>query len=670
MKLIHPYGLLALAVVAVIVLAYLLRMPRKKLPVPDASLWRQLNLADRRISQSRRTLVSLALQVLIALTLVAAFVKPYLSASVQPRHEIVLMDLSRSMSARDGAVLEILDNPQPAKASADARLDKAKAELRTLVRGLDFQDRMTVIGVGRRPVVLASGETERAVLERLTESLEAREEKAQFAPACALCVELAKTAEGAHVTVITDGSLEPNAFEALGELPERAGKARIVKVGVNSENLGIVAFRARKSPNSEDDFQAMVTVRSSAAKAATVPVALSLDEHLLDVKPLEVPPGTERTLVFSTPYHVGGVLKAQLFVRDALAADNEALDYLPAPQRMDVALITPKPLSEQELNNYYLAKIIKCDNGVAGGALTADEYTKLAGDKQAVRKMMQAAIFDNWSPASADQVPPCHAIFLNTESPDIPVAVREAAGGRPLIRKWDDGHPLMNHLNLRDLFLQKAKQVQLQEKGVDVVVEMVTSPLILAREIGHRKLVYIGFNPVDSDIQFRKELPFLIFNCFQWFKQGPEPITQVAPGEAVTLPVKDPTWKSMLVLGPKKGQPPERVAVSEDGASASFFDTFRPGVYRYMGENESAPAGGFAVFFADRDEANLKVADTFEAGPEDAQSHVKDNRLEIAGAEEKSAGDWVSRELGTYGLWLAGLLLLIEHYVFHRRIFF
>jgi hypothetical protein len=89
-----------------------------------------------------------------------------------------------------------------------------------------------------------------------------------------------------------------------------------------------------------------------------------------------------------------------------------------------------------------------------------------------------------------------------------------------------------------------------------------------------------------------------------------------------------------------------------------------------MGENESAPSGGFAVFFADRDEANLKVADTFEAGPKDAQGHVKDNRLEIAGAEEKSVGDWVSRELGTYGLWLAGLLLLIEHYVFHRRIFF
>ena len=89
----------------------------------------------------------------------------------------------------------------------------------------------------------------------------------------------------------------------------------------------------------------------------------------------------------------------------------------------------------------------------------------------------------------------------------------------------------MNHLNLRDLFLTKVKNIELKNKAVDVVVEMVSSPLILSRELDGRKIVYIGFNPVDSDIQFRKELPFLLFNCFQWFKQEPEPVTQIAPGK-------------------------------------------------------------------------------------------------------------------------------------------
>ena len=63
---------------------------------------------------------------------------------------------------------------------------------------------------------------------------------------------------------------------------------------------------------------------------------------------------------------------------------------------MDVALITEKTMSEEQLNSYYLAKIIKCDSGVAGGFLfSAAEYQKLAGDRQAMSQMMQAAIFDN-----------------------------------------------------------------------------------------------------------------------------------------------------------------------------------------------------------------------------------------------------------------------------------
>jgi len=668
MKLIHPLGLLALLVLAVIVLAYLLRMPRKRLPIPDAAIWRELNVADRKMPHSRRTIISLLLQACIALALVAAYVKPYLSSGQEARHEIVLVDLSRSMRARDDQPLEVTDAPQPASNSRDTRMDKAKTALLSLVRGLDYQDRMTLIGVGRRPVVLSSGVAERAVLERVVGGLEARDESAVFAPACALAAELAKSDAAARVTVITDGSLAATALEGLAATPERAGKVRLIRTGRSCENLGIVAFRARKIPTSEVDLQAMVAVRSSAKKNVEVPVALSLGDRVLDVQQLAVPPGEERTLIFSTQYHVGGVLKAQLFVRDAQDADNEALDVLPNPPRLDVALITPKPMSEQAINDYYLAKIIKCDTGVAGGSLSAEEYLKLADDKQALRQMMQVALFDNWAPSSAAQLPPGHALFINAESPDIPVTVREAIGGRPLIRKWDEGHPLMNHLNLRDLFLQKAKLVEPQDKGTDVVVELVTSPLILARESGNRKLVYIGFNPADSDIQFRKELPFFIFNCFQWFKQGREPATQVAPGEATVLPVKDPAWKAMLVIPPGKGMAPERVEIAEGADSVAFLNTVRPGVYRYMGEKEAAPSGGFAVFFGDRQEADLRVVEHFEAGLKNDKGLVAENRIEMA--DEAASSAWVSRELGTYGLWLAFAILLFEHYVFHRRIFF
>ena len=73
----------------------------------------------------------------------------------------------------------------------------------------------------------------------------------------------------------------------------------------------------------------------------------------------------------------------------------------------------------------------------------------------------------------------------------------------------------MNYLNLRDVFLRQAKDLQLNDKSTDVVAELVSSPLILAREIGRRKIAYVGFNPADSDIQFKKELPLVRAELFR-----------------------------------------------------------------------------------------------------------------------------------------------------------
>jgi len=669
MKLINPWGLVALAVVAVVVIAYLLRMPRRQLPIPDISIWRKLSAADQKLPTSRRTLISLLLQVVIAVLLVGAYVRPYISASTTgPRHEIVMIDLSQSMQAGDGGSVEILKGPAPAKTVSRRRIDQARDTLRGIVRGMDFQDRMTLIGVGRRPVMIANGISERALLDRAIDSIETLSETADFSPACAVAAELAKGNEHTRVSVITDGSLDADALKSLEALPEANGKVRLFVMGKAVENLGITAFRARKNPNSEADFQSMVSVFNSSAREMEVPVALSLDQHLLDVKTLKLPPYAERTVVFSSQYHVGGVLKAQLFANDALNADNEALEYLPEPPRMDVALITEKTMSEEQLNSYYLAKIIKCDSGVSGGFLSAAEYQKLTSDRQAMAQMMQAAIFDNWSPSDPSQLPPGHILFINTESEQIPVAVREALNEKPLIRRWDEGHPLMNHLNLRDLFLTKVKNVELKDKAVDVVVEMISSPLILARESGGRKIVYIGFNPIDSDIQFRKELPFLLFNCFQWFKQEPEPVTQIAPGEIFTARARINTCKTLTFLPPGKNAAPERLALVAGELSTRFAHTQACGVYRILGDNEATPTNGFVVYFGDKRESDLRQTENFEAGTRNENGALTNNRIEVA--RDDAASKWIASELAPAGLWLALVALLIEHYVFHRRIFF
>jgi hypothetical protein len=666
MKLLFPSGLWLLFALLGVVVIYLLRMPRRQIPVADLAPWLSVARAGRRISKERRTMISLALQACIALSLIVGFARPYFAASNGGQFELVLIDLSRSTRAYDYTPLKVLEGTDKASVSGSSRLELEKDALRSMIRAMNTDDRMTIIGVAERPVIIASGESEPAILERMVTELEARDETANFGPACQLVTELAKSEKNVRATLICDGSVDAKDFAPLNSLPADAGKIRVVTTGKNAENVGITGFKVRKTFNS-DDIEVTVTMFSSAKQPLKVPVELYLDGKTQSASIAEIAPGESKTINFQMGYRLGGVLKAHLALQDAILDDNDAFDYLPAPKRTRVTLITKDPMDEKVANDYYLAKVLRCDTAIEGGFLPASDYAKIAQDKKALKAQFDAVIFDNWTPA-ADQLPPCHALFINAETPEIPAAVKGVLGDRPLIRKWDEGHPLMNYLNLRDVFLKQAKQLQLDDKSTDVVAELVSSPLILAREIGHKKLAYIGFNPADSDIQFKKELPLFVLNCFEWFKRGIEPVTQIAPGEPMTITVSDSSWKSVIVL-PPNGAPGRKITILDGAESVMFYDTFKPGIYRYMGDTEKAPRMGFAVYFGSAKESNLNVTSTIQIGVADDQGRITENRAELT-ATDKLVEHHVSSQMWMYFAVLAAGLLAVENYLFHRRVFF
>jgi hypothetical protein len=664
MKFLFPSGAWLLLVLAGIIAIYLLRMPRRRLQVADIAPWLTVARAGKRISSERRTLISLLLQSAIVLSLILAFTRPYFAAG-DSRFELVLIDLSRSTAAHDLTTLKILEGVEKPVNSGPSRLDIQKDALLKMVRGMNPGDRMTIIGVGERPSIVASSESESTVLERCALGLEPRNESAAFAPACQLAVELAKSEKNIRVTLICDGSVDQKELAALNGLPAGAGKIRCVTSGQPAENIGITSFKSRKKFNSSE-IDSTITLVSSAKQAVKVPVELYLDGKVQRATIAEIAPGGTQVVNFQMDYRFGGVLKARLALQDALQDDNEAIDFLPAPHRMKVALVTRNPMDEKAANEYYLARVLRADTGVDGGFLAAADYEKIASDKKALKTQFEAVIFDNWVPAT-DSLPECHALFVNAESPDIPVSVKELVGERPLIRKWDEGHPLMNYLNLRDVFLKKAKVIQLNDPTTDVVTELVSSPLILARETGHRKLAYIGFNPADSDIQFKKELPLFVLNCFEWFKRGAEPVTQIAPGEPLSIPVTDSTWKALLVTTPEGGTP-RKIEIPAGAESVMFYDTYRPGTYRVMGDSEKSATRGFAVYFGSAKESDLntkplQITSNDEAG-KPGENRAESTTLDALVEHHVSAGMWL------YFAALALVLLVAENYFFHRRVFF
>jgi len=113
MSMLFPWGAWLLLVPAGVIAIHFLRMPRRRVVVADLAPWLNVARAGRQISSERRALISLLLQTAIALTLAAAFVRPYFTSVGDRRLELVLIDLSASTRAHDERSRPSVSSPAP-----------------------------------------------------------------------------------------------------------------------------------------------------------------------------------------------------------------------------------------------------------------------------------------------------------------------------------------------------------------------------------------------------------------------------------------------------------------------------------------------------------------------------------------------------------------------------
>jgi hypothetical protein len=167
--------------------------------------------------------------------------------------------------------------------------------------------------------------------------------------------------------------------------------------------------------------------------------------------------------------------------------------------------------------------------------------------------------------------------------------------------------------------------------------------------------VVIAFNPRESDIVLRKELPLLLWNSLQWFQTDSEPATQAAPGATIALAAGPDSQESATATVTTPTGRVESVPVDPKSGVALFADTSAAGVYRWrIGAKEDA----FAVNLGARAESDVRPA--------------QDLGLK---APVVSASDLASARPGGRALWPwlllpAGILLAVEAVLFHRRVFF
>ncbi len=490
MKLLNPWGLLALLALGPILALYFLRLYRQEVRVPSLLLWEAV-LADRHANrpwQKLRRNWMMILQLLAAAVLALSLTRPAVPATLALHGRvIVLVDVSASMAARQGTAL---------------RLARAQAAVRELAGTLESGDRVALIAVGPEPeLVIRDGDS--GALLQAVDRLAAEDGPADWRSAATLAAGLASDAS-VTTLLVTDAAVD----EVIPALP---GKVHLVTVGGELSNAGIVAFSLRRTAAG---LEAFVRVRN-VGPAVRRTLALRTEGGPVASQVVDLPADGEQSVAFPNLSSLSW-LEADLEGEDALALDDRAWVALPASAGGRVLVATS--------GNRFLTQALR---GLADVAV--EESTSLA-PVQAGSEAYGLVVVDGsiltgtlpesnlWliAPMSGTLCGQAGAVFSDTA---------------PVRGLWDD--PLLTYVDWSGVSVAQARHYT-PPPDATVLLQAPGGPLLWTVERPGQRVACLAFALQDSDLPLRLTFPILTANLVGWLMPAvsAEPISPLPAGES------------------------------------------------------------------------------------------------------------------------------------------
>jgi von Willebrand factor type A domain/Aerotolerance regulator N-terminal len=491
----QPGALWLLAIAVPLVLIYALRGNPRQRPTTAAFLWRGLEqrlTAHRRWQRLPRSL-ALLLQLLALGAGTVALAGPVVSG--RPFRQVVfVIDASPSMQASD---------PAP------SRFDAARTEIGQRLAELADDDRVSLVRMGQRAEVLASGR--RADVERALVQARPGSARPDLREALTRAAELMQTpaGEGSELVVFTDGTIgEPTG------LPPLTVPVRFVRFGTRGNNQGISALSVRHPPGGGGNgLGGFARVTNYADQAIRLPVQIGVDGSTIATRLVELPARGRAELPFDVP-STARVVSLSLAGRDDLALDDRADIAISENRRRAALVVSPTPGPWEQ----------------ALGALPS-----VTVNTQAPTSFHDSGadlvVLDGFVPA---QLPGGQLLVVNPP-PGNPLVSVLGEAREVIPNTFDARHPLLRSLDPGSLRLSRALRIS-PPGWASTVIGSQTGPLILAGEVDGRRIVVLGFDPFASQLEKLVTFPLLVANAVEYLNAGGlEPF--VEPEQSVTLPV-------------------------------------------------------------------------------------------------------------------------------------
>ncbi len=614
---------------AVVVVFYILKLRRRPVAVPYSKIWARI-LKDKEatslFSQLKR-LLSLLLQLALLALLLLALGDPRSAASlVEGRNVVVLIDASASMQAVD---------------VAPSRLDAAKAEVKTIVRGLSGSDRMLVAQMDAAVTPLSTLTGEPSDLEAAIAAIRPADAGADFARALRFATDTLRGLPSPEIIVVSDGALGDPA-DAAGPVHLGDVKLTWVKVGVRARNAAITSFSVRRYPLDKARYEVMLEVQNTSEEAMDVELSLLGDGQLTDLTRLRLGPHEKLPRFYPNLSGASKTLEARLALadgtRDDLPADDHAYALLPERRRARV-------------------QVVSAGNMFLEAALLLDEFldvTTVAPAGYPGKGAFDVTVFDGVAPPVVPGTG--HTLYLNPPpGKDAPFEVGKLvedddASYKLGFDELDAKHPILRWTSLSDVNVARAHVLKGQKED-KVVGKSQKGPLLIAGRRAAGKFVALGFDVRESDFALRIAWPLFLLNTINDFvEEDTGYISSFRTGTVWQIPASSAAETATLELpdGSKRVVPVKEGRAVFLGQIAGFYKLT-------TGTNGSAETSLFAANLSDPAESTIAPSE----------------KLEVDGRAAGAVAGFtlgVRRELWVYLLVAVLVLTAIEWLTYHRRV--
>jgi Ca-activated chloride channel family protein len=616
MSFLAPIAFAFAATIPVVVIFYLLKRKRVVKLISSTVLWQRF-LADTQANapfQRLRHNWLLVLQILLLILAVFALARPYFPGE-QKRAElrVVILDASASMQATD---------------VKPSRFERARSEALKLAEGLRENEQMMILLAGSVTEVKQSPTRDKMALRRALQACQPSDAPTRLGEA--LSTATAFTHEKRGEEEVTSGEIHlfsDGAIPDLGDFENKNLPLVYHRIGIAGNNVGIVSFDVKSNPENAAQRALFLSIMNPGSNTLTTDVELRFENDLVEVRTVTLPASNTVPLLFFASQSRDGVFSANLSVQDDLASDNRAsvVSLLPKPAK--VLLLTR--------GNAILEKALRAVGGITVATAAMPPENTQAYDIVVLDGVTPAV----WPDASvlAIHVAPTN-LFPNVGTVESPAIV-----------DWRNTHPLLRFVNFDNVGVTEAFSVKAPPWG-EVIVESPKTPLIVAGELNHRRVAWIGFDTLQSSWPLRFSFPIFIVNAMDWLNPATASASQfvVRAGDPLRISLPGPVTSAKVT---RPDGTVRDVQPQGDGREIVFGDTARQGVYKLTaGTNEIS----FCANVMDTFESNITPRDEIPIGKHGAA-------LKTAGAVKANKEIW---------RWLAGaglFVLMFEWWFFHRR---